>query len=394
MKNRKIAIVFDLTHTIELDYCGGLDRAGLYELEGFIERGFEAVIYSGRFIGDGVHTKAFAAPWFYALPKILNRPLINKLLTPFNTLINIFLFYMANRDTDFFIFLNPHLLTLLKPQKCFVQLQMPFDVNFRRFKYVFKLFEKRFMKSHYVFCSEAIRRDYSNNFKWMGKHSSILYNGVDTDRFKPADKPPHDTKRFIFAANWNREKGLDVLLNAVSILEKKRDDFEVVLGGSPSLWKKDNISKAQQVFADHTETQMNALKTVSIRGRINHEDLPSELASQDVFLCPSRFSDPFPLIILEAFACGLPVIGTRAGGIPEAVVHGKTGLIIERDNPQQLADAMEFFLNNPDQIEVMGRVARRSVEEKFSWKHHMETLLKIIEKFETSCPLKNKEVLG
>lgn len=381
MKNHKIAIVFDLTHTIELDYCGGLDRAGLYELEGFIERGLEAKYFSGSFIGKHPKTKSFDSQWFYNLPKLIDKPFVRRYLKPLNVLMNALFFYALNRETDVFIFLNPHLLTLLNPQKCLVQLQMPFDVNFSRFKYVFKFFEKRFMKSHYLFCSEAMRTEYSKKYPWMRQCSSILYNGVDTEVFKPLkEKAVNQKKKFVFAANWNRQKGLDVLLNAISRLEQKRDDFEVFLGGSANLWKKAGILSKHSRFLKRAEAHIKRLKTVQVIGRVNHDKLPSVFASMDLFLCPSVFNDPFPLVNLEAMACGLPVIGTNAGGIPEAVEHGKTGLIVERANPEKLAEAMECFLNNPEQIEIMGSAARKRVVEKFSWDHHIETLLKIIDR--------------
>jgi glycosyltransferase involved in cell wall biosynthesis len=89
------------------------------------------------------------------------------------------------------------------------------------------------------------------------------------------------------------------------------------------------------------------------------------LASLDVLVQPSR-ADNLPLAILEAMAAGLPVIGTRTGGIPELVVDGETGLLVAPERPDELAAALDSLAESPERRAEMGRRGRERVQAHFS----------------------------
>ena len=89
------------------------------------------------------------------------------------------------------------------------------------------------------------------------------------------------------------------------------------------------------------------------------------LARVDVLVQPSR-ADNLPLAILEAMAAGLPVIGTRVGGIPELVVDGETGLLVEPERPEELAAALDSLAAAPERRAELGRRGRERVQEHFS----------------------------
>jgi glycosyltransferase involved in cell wall biosynthesis len=89
------------------------------------------------------------------------------------------------------------------------------------------------------------------------------------------------------------------------------------------------------------------------------------LARLDVLVQPSR-ADNLPLAILEAMALGLPVIGTRVGGIPELVVDGETGLLVEPERPEELAAALDSLAADPVRRAELGRRGRERVVEHFS----------------------------
>ena len=80
---------------------------------------------------------------------------------------------------------------------------------------------------------------------------------------------------------------------------------------------------------------------------------------------PSR-ADNLPLSILEAMAAGLPVVGTRVGGIPELVVDGETGVVVEPESPRALADALEQLAGDPDRARKLGRNGAERAAEHFS----------------------------
>jgi glycosyltransferase involved in cell wall biosynthesis len=94
-------------------------------------------------------------------------------------------------------------------------------------------------------------------------------------------------------------------------------------------------------------------------------DMRARLAQVDVLVQPSR-ADNLPLAILEAMASGIPVVGTRVGGIPELVVDGETGLVVEPDDPAALAAALDSLARSPQRRHELGERGRERAAEHFS----------------------------
>ena len=86
------------------------------------------------------------------------------------------------------------------------------------------------------------------------------------------------------------------------------------------------------------------------------------------FAMPSRMPEGLGLVFLEAMAAGVAVIGTRSGGTPEIVDHGRTGLLVEDNTPAELATAMRQMLNNPGERTAMGERARQRVASRYTWR--------------------------
>ena len=106
------------------------------------------------------------------------------------------------------------------------------------------------------------------------------------------------------------------------------------------------------------------------------DDVERLLAAADVFVQPSR-SEGLPLAVLEAMAAGLPVVASRVGGIPEAVVEGRTGLLVEPGEPALLAGALEQVLADADRAASMGEAGRRRSEEEFSIQTMVQRYLRL-----------------
>jgi alpha-maltose-1-phosphate synthase len=118
---------------------------------------------------------------------------------------------------------------------------------------------------------------------------------------------------------------------------------------------------------------------------VPEEDLVALYSHAELFVCPSVY-EPFGIINLEAMACGTPVVASAVGGIPEVVVHEKTGLLVpfapvgpadsEPRHPEQfardLAQAINALLRQPAKRAAMGKAARERVEEHFSWRRIAE----------------------
>jgi glycosyltransferase involved in cell wall biosynthesis len=104
---------------------------------------------------------------------------------------------------------------------------------------------------------------------------------------------------------------------------------------------------------------------VEILGR--RDDVPELLAATDLFLLGS-LKDPYPNVVLEAMAAGLPVVATRSGGSTEIVVEGQTGLLVDPGDPEGLAEAIRSVVADPNTLQAMGSAGRARIEREGSWK--------------------------
>ena len=106
------------------------------------------------------------------------------------------------------------------------------------------------------------------------------------------------------------------------------------------------------------------------------ERMPALYNLMDVVALPSKH-DGLPNALLEAMACGRPVVGGRAGGLPDALEDGLNGVLVEPGDVMGLADAIEGLLADPDRAALMGAAARLTVLEKFTPQQELEKTLAV-----------------
>ncbi|WP_039053379.1 glycosyltransferase family 4 protein [Sphingobacterium sp. T2] len=124
---------------------------------------------------------------------------------------------------------------------------------------------------------------------------------------------------------------------------------------------------------------------VTFHGFVPDEELPYFYNANDVFiLCTREQEDStqvegFGLVFLEAQACGIPAIGTRTGGIPDAIKHGQGGWLIEQDNQEELSDLLCLLVENRDLVNQMSHIARNRVEREATWQLYCNNLNKLMQ---------------
>ena len=184
----------------------------------------------------------------------------------------------------------------------------------------------------------------------------VVYNGVD-ERFQAGDKEEKrrqldlPTERFIvlFIGLLVPVKGLDLLLRALADLQDE-PLLCALVGDGPLL--------------EELQTEVQRLQLagrVVFYGRRPTAEIPAWLNAADVLVLPSR-SEGRPNVVLEAQACGLPVIATRVGGTPELIRHGENGLLIDSEDAGALARELARLMSNSAYREQLGRAARQSIE--------------------------------
>ncbi len=174
-----------------------------------------------------------------------------------------------------------------------------------------------------ICCSEAVRESYARAGGGPVSRTEVIYNGVDTDRFRPAASGGTRSLRTLVAVSALKEhKGLRVLLQALARLRSSGVSADLLLVGAGPL-----------------ETELRELtKSLDLQGQVafagEHEDVRPFLTSADLFVQPSTLREGLGIAALEAMSCELPVVASRLGGLAEVVVHRRTGLLASPREPE------------------------------------------------------------
>ena len=150
-----------------------------------------------------------------------------------------------------------------------------------------------------------------------------------------------------------RDKGVDVLIGAIDLLPTELLERTLFLIGGVG----DQQVALRRLITDRTVRSIRFLEHV--------DDTGSYYAASDFFALPSRH-EPFGLVFVEAAHCGIPSIGTNVGGIPEAIIAGETGLLVESEQPQRLAESITLLAGDPALRARLGRAAQVRARSQFS----------------------------
>ncbi|HEX6290516.1 MAG TPA: glycosyltransferase [Herpetosiphonaceae bacterium] len=193
----------------------------------------------------------------------------------------------------------------------------------------------------------------------------VIPFGVDLDRFRPAPEPPGGynigTLRHL-----EMNYGIDVLIEAVPLMLRAVSQVQVQIGGAGSM----------QPMLERRIAELGIAERVRLCGRIPHQNVPALLRSLSLFVMPSR-AESFGVAALEAQACGLPVVASNVGGLPEVVRDGETGLLVPPERPAALAAASIDLLRDPERRAAMGRAGREWVSQRYDWQQNVSQMLEM-----------------
>ena len=219
--------------------------------------------------------------------------------------------------------------------------------------------------------SHADAEDVSECYDIDSKRIKVIPNGVDEEVFKRVEDPP-TLRRYginkpyvLFLGRLSRQKGIFDLVSVASRL-LAGTSLVIVTGAAdePSL---------RSELANRIAGQRNI---VWIDRMLPTHDVVALLSVASVFVAPSLY-EPFGIMNLEAMACERPVVSTSVGGIVDVVVDGETGLLVVPADPEDLAQAINRILLNPEMGERMGRAGRERVVEMFTWKRAADQTLSL-----------------
>jgi glycosyltransferase involved in cell wall biosynthesis len=196
-----------------------------------------------------------------------------------------------------------------------------------------------------------------------GQAHLILGTGVDVERFRPTDKE-NNPPIVLFSSRMLVTKGILEYVDAIRILKKKGIQARFALAGNTDAGNPASIP----------EEQIEAWKQSGLVEWWGWQsDMPAALARTDIFCLPS-YREGVPNALLEATACGLPIVTTDTPGCRDVVTHGVNGLLVPVKNAQAIADALELLIGDPELRRRMGNAGREIAVNFSDIKINRETL--------------------
>jgi glycosyltransferase involved in cell wall biosynthesis len=174
---------------------------------------------------------------------------------------------------------------------------------------------------------------------------------------------PDGGVRLVFVGRLEERKGIDVLLAALDKVLSSRPFLSADIVGNDRLPSGDG--RTFREAWENENTAKSYARRVRFHGEVDDEVLRGFYRAADIFVAPSRF-ESFGLIFLEAMMCGKPMIGCRAGGMPEVIREGLTGLLAEPGDVESLANAIARLADDAALRARLGQAARADYEARFT----------------------------
>lgn len=203
-----------------------------------------------------------------------------------------------------------------------------------------------------------------------GRRVEVVPFGIDVDRFQPSGTTHDPAELTIGTARTLAPRyGVDLLIRAFADLFREMEGSTtnrrlhlLIIGDGPERNRLERLA-----------TGLGVRDRLEFGGHIAHESMPAALNRMDVFVAPSR-SESFGVAVLEASACGLPVVVFDVGGLPEVVLAGQTGLVVRRESVPALTSALAHLAEDARLRDRMGRAGRQHVLKRYRWRDSIDEM--------------------
>lgn len=210
-----------------------------------------------------------------------------------------------------------------------------------------------------------------NEIKGFLGQQRVIPNGVDLERFNPNLKGLTEFKdgsfNILFVGRLEKRKGLIYLLRAFLLLQKKQQNLRLIVVGDG------DQREGCEIFV-----AAKKLENVIFTGAVSNDDLPRYYATADLFVSPATHGESFGIVLLEAMACGVPVLGFANSGYREVLKEKAADCLAEPRNVWQLAEKMEGLLKDEKKRKELREWGLQEVK-KYSWSKVAERVLDFYE---------------
>lgn len=205
-----------------------------------------------------------------------------------------------------------------------------------------------------IVVSESTKQDVHRDFGVPIERMKRIYHGIDCELFAPQPKIKRKTNLIMTTASADVPlKGLIYLIRAYAVLIKEHPKLELIVIG--------NLREGQ---TKHELERLNLRDRVIFKSGLSSENIRDLYAKATIAVVPSVY-EGFGFPAGEALACGVPLVATNGGSLPEIV--GNAGIIVPHSNPNALADAINTLLNDTQYRNALATKARPHILENFKW---------------------------
>jgi glycosyltransferase involved in cell wall biosynthesis len=226
--------------------------------------------------------------------------------------------------------------------------------------------------------SKPVYGHLNKDFEVPESRIHLIFNGIDCDKFLAVNNEVKEAKRkqWKVHSKWvigtiarlSDVKGIDILLKTMPlVIEQVPDVLLLIVGDGP---EKEKL----QVLVEN----------LNLRNHVHFESIVNQTSQMlpvfDIFVMPSR-QEGLGLSVMEAQACGIPVIASRVGGLIDLIEEGKTGYLVAPEHPKELAKKILYVLKEYDKAKQVGLEARDNICRKFSLEQMANATLKVYEQY-------------
>jgi phosphatidylinositol alpha-1,6-mannosyltransferase len=195
----------------------------------------------------------------------------------------------------------------------------------------------------------------------LGTDPAFFQPGAATAAVRMRYGLPGDARWLLSVSRLEPHKGIDTVIRALALLDASEADVRyAVVGGGDGRRELEALA-----------VQLGVADRLHLLGGVPDADLPGLYNLADVYVGASRRTalsvEGFGIALAEAASSGRPVVAGRSGGIPEAVKHAETGLLVDPESPEQVADSVRRLLRDPSLAARLGQAGRREIERYYNW---------------------------
>lgn len=194
------------------------------------------------------------------------------------------------------------------------------------------------------------------------QYSSVIYPSLEKPVIEPSQVSFSPPVLLCFGRIVN-EKGFDLAIDAVSIVSQKYPEIKLMIAGDGPA-KDELINKTKESGIENM---------VDFLGWINPDEIPEVINKSSIVIVPSRWKEAFGQVALQAMHMGRPVIAADTGGLKEIIDNKINGILVGKENPSAIAEAVTFLIENKEYTLNLGLNGKKTAQEKFSWDNNINS---------------------